>query len=417
MTGRHVVGTVPNMPQHTSTAKTSAKPKTMTGLAGWVEVFRAGRHTDSKGCEVSFSAADLDQMAANHALGAAPAVIGHPKKHETVEEKSGAPAYAWTAGYKREGDLLFAKFADINPAFENGVKSGAYRNRSLSVFKDPKHGWRVRHVGWLGAEPPAIDGLSPVEFAGNESDSYEFSAPGYSLVWGMESIAKLLRGLRERIVEKEGIEAADAALPQWQIDSALEAANTARTQFQEADTGRQFSQSTPTGGPMPFTQEQLDAAKAEAAQDAKNKVLAEFAAKEAELIKLKSERQAERISALIGGWKAAGKVLPAEETGLAEFMCALEDAGSEFSFSASDGADVKKTPVNFFVDFMSARAPLVKLNQRIDNEPAAVSSVDKANYHDIARAANEFQAAEAKAGREISIDVAVAHVMRGPAKP
>lgn len=419
MTCSHAVGTVPTMPQNTSTETLQPKaPKTPTGLAGWVEVFRAGSHTDSKGRAITFSAADLDQMVANHVLGAAPAVVGHPTNHETVKKKSGAPAYAWVESYKREGDLLFAKFADINPAFEMGVKSGAYRNRSLSVFEDPKHGWRVRHVGWLGAEPPAIDGLAPVEFAGDESESYEFSAPGYSLVWGMESIAKLLRGLRERIVEKEGIEAADAALPQWHIDSALEAANTARTQFQEADTGRLFSQFTPnTGGSMPITQEQLDAAKAEAAQEATQKAALEFAAKEAELIQLKAERQAERIAAQINGWKTAGKVLPAEEVGLAEFMGALEDADNEFSFSAADGADAKKTPAKFFIDFMSARAPLVKLGQRSESEPAPATTLDQGDYRAIAKAAANFQAAEAKEGREISIDVAVAQVTRGTAKP
>ena len=114
------------MPKAAPTAKPSTQPNTVTGLAGWVEVFKAGDHVDSKGRQISFSRADLDQMIANHELGAAPAVLGHPAKVQTKEEKSGAPAYAWADGYKREGDVLFAKFADINPAFEAGVKSKAF---------------------------------------------------------------------------------------------------------------------------------------------------------------------------------------------------------------------------------------------------------------------------------------------------
>lgn len=409
MTARHGVGTVPTMPQQTSTAKTSPQPKTMTGLAGWVEVFRAGSHTDSKGRPISFSAADLDQMVANHALGAAPAVIGHPKDT--------APAYAWVDELKRDGESLFAKFTDINPAFEAGVASGAYRNRSVSVYPDKQHGWRVRHVGWLGAMPPAIDGLAAVEFAGAEADAYEFAAPGFALVWGLESAARLLRSLRERLIEKEGVEAADIAMPAWQIDSIVESANTARTQFQEADEGRLFSQNVNTGGSMTtFTQEQLDAAKAQAAKEAEDKAKAEFAAQNAELIKLRSERQAERITAQIKDWKAGGKVLPAEETGLAEFMVALEDAGAEFSFSAGDGKEAKKTPSQFFADFMASRAPLIKLGVRSSTEEPNTSTVDTGDYLSIAKAAREFQAAEAQAGREISIDVAVAHVTRGADK-
>lgn len=401
------------MPKTAPAAKTSTPPNTVTGLAGWVEVFKAGDHTDSKGRDISFTRSDLDQMIANHELGAAPAVLGHPKQHETAEEKTGAPAYAWVEAYKREGDSLFAKFTDINPAFEAGVKSKAYRNRSLSVYKDKQHGWRVRHVGWLGKEPPAIEGLAPVEFAGDEADSYEFSAPGYSLVWGVESLAKLLRGLRDRSIEKDGLEEADRVLPQWQIDNAMECAARARTEFQEADgnSGRLFSQSDNPGGSMSFTQEQLDAAKEEARKKAQDEAKADFAAKEAELIKLQAERQSERIAAQIKEWKAGGKVLPAEETGLAEFMVAIEGADAEFTFSAVDGKEAKKTPAQFFAEFMAGRAAVVKLGRatREDNDPGP--GLDKTNPRAIAKAASEFKASEEKAGREISIDAAVAHVV------
>ncbi|MFI5443646.1 hypothetical protein [Polaromonas sp. UC242_47] len=224
---------------------------TVKGLRGFVEVFKTGTHTDSKGRQVTFSKADVEQMVDNHKLGAAPAVIGHPKDT--------APAYAQVAEYKLEDDgRLFAKFDKINPAFEAGVDSGAYYNRSLSVIKDKVHGWRVRHVGWLGAVPPAIDGLQPVEFAADDETCFEFAAPGYSLVWGLESAAKLLRRLRDRMIEKDGLEAADATLPQWEIDSMTEAASTARAQFNDDKPASLFNQ--PTEDETMITQEQLDAA-------------------------------------------------------------------------------------------------------------------------------------------------------------
>lgn len=411
------------MPKAAPTAKTSTSPNTVTGLAGWVEVFKAGDHTDSKGRQISFSRSDLDQMIANHELGAAPAVLGHPAKIKTNAEKTGAPAYAWAEAYKRDGDVLFAKFTDINPAFESGVKSGAYRNRSLSVLKDPQHGWRVRHVGWLGAEPPAIDGLAPVEFAGDESESYEFSAPGYSLVWGLESIAKLLRSMRDRLIEKDGLEAADKELPQWQIDGAMEAAARARTEFQEADgdSGRLFSQSDNPGGSMSFTQAQLDAAAEKARKEAEDKAKADFAAKDAELVKLRGERQTERIATQIKGWKAEGKVLPAEETGLAEFMASIEAADAEFTFSAGDGKEAKKTRSQFFIDFMAARKPLVKLGVRTAPEVDPVSDAEvtefsrQAGYEglevDAERAATDARIKRHMKEHKVSYATAAARVM------
>ena len=61
---------------------------TQKALSGqWINVFRAGTHTDSTGRVVTFTQADLDQIVANHDLGAAPAVIGHPKHND--------PAYVW----------------------------------------------------------------------------------------------------------------------------------------------------------------------------------------------------------------------------------------------------------------------------------------------------------------------------------
>lgn len=326
------------------------------GLQDWIEVFRAGTHTDSKGRSCTFTQADLDEIVGNMALGPAPAVLGHPKHND--------PAYAWArdGGVKREGDALFVKFEDINPAFEAGVDGGAYRERSVSIFKDKDAGWRLRHVGWLGAVPPAITGLTPLDYSASVDD-YEFSSEDLDVGYALTDTAELLRGLREQLIAKDGLEAADAALPNWRIQSVLDAAERVKAAARaEMDDGlRPFSQPEPTGGVMSFTQEQLDAAAAKARKEAEDKHAAEFAASQAELTRLRSERLAERIKAQIDGWKAQGLVTPAEEPGLAEFMAALEAQPAEFSFSAADKSEAKKTPAQFFADFMAAHKPVVKL--------------------------------------------------------
>ena len=383
----------------------TAAATTLTGLAGWVEVFKAGSHIDSSGKPCTFTQADLDQMVSNHALGAAPAVLGHPK-HD-------APAYAWVGEYKRDGDTLFAKFKDINPAFEQGVKAGAYRNRSVSVYPDKACGWRVRHVGWLGAAPPAIDGLAPCEFAALDADCLEFAAPGYSLVWGLESAARLMRKLRDQMIAKDGLEAADATLPQWEIDSMNESVTAARTQFNEANDAVGYFTS-PGENDMNFTQADLDKARTDGEAAAKATADAaaatSFTAAQAELATLRKERQTERIDAQIKDLKAKGVILPADEAGLAQFMAAQEDEAGEFSFSKAEGGVATTTRAKWFSDFMASRKPVIKLGGSKGEDQG--DAVDGTDAHSLAQSAQSFMKDQAGKGITVSLPEAVAHAAR-----
>ncbi|QDL55926.1 hypothetical protein [Rhodoferax aquaticus] len=375
------------------------------GLSDWIEVFRAGTHTDSKGRGCTFTEADLDQMVSNLALGAAPAVLGHPKHND--------PAYGWVKpeGAKREGASLFVKFEDVNPAFAASVDSGAYRNRSVSVFQDKDAGWRLRHVGWLGAAPPAIDGLAPLDYSA-EVDAYEFDAEDWDVGYALSDTAELLRGLREQMIAKDGIEAADAALPNWRIQSIADAGErvkaAARTEVDDGLTP--FSQHDNPGGSMSFTQEQLDAAAAKARKEAEDKAAAEFAASQTELTQLRSERQSERITTQIAGWTAGGVVTPAEVEGLAEFMASIEGAAGEFSFSAADKSDVKKTPAQFFADFMAKRKPVVKLGNQSNLGGNQGADLDMNDAGQIADRARQYMKEQTNKGLTVSLPEAVAHV-------
>jgi hypothetical protein len=394
-----------------------AKPTThqFKGLQDWIEVFKAGTHTDSKGRTCTFTEGDLDQMVSNLALGAAPAVLGHPKHND--------PAYGWVKpeGAKRvgEGDgaSLFVKFSDVNPDFEKGVDSGAYRNRSVSVVKDAEAGWKLQHVGWLGAAAPAITGLQPLDYSANV-DAYEFAdQDDLDVAWAIGDMADLLRGLREQIIADKGIEAADAAIPSWRIQSVTDTAARLR-QSALAEPGEEpalnnpsFSQHTPQEGAMSFTQADIDKAKADAKAEAEATATAQFAAKEAELNQLKAAQQGAAISAQINGWKAKGLVTPAEEPGLAEFMAAIEgDGAAEFSFTASDKSAAKKTPAQFFAEFMASRTPVVKLGNSIGGGGADADAVDPNNAAAVAEAAQSYMKAQLDKGLTVSLPEAVAHV-------
>lgn len=379
------------------------------GFDDWIEVFQAGDHMDSKGRACSFTQSDLDQMVANVDATGVPAVLGHPKHND--------PAYGWAREFKRRGDMLLARFSDVNPEFAAGVKSGAYRNRSVSISKDPSAGWKVQHVGWLGAAPPAISGLKPVEFAG-QADAHEFSAEElWPQAWALGDIAVAFRRLREWLISKDGQDVADRVMPDYTITSITGQADALRaTAMNEAAedgavaTNPNFQQA---GASMSFTQADLDRAATEAAARAKAEAeaahAAQFAASQAELLRLRTERQAERIGTTVQRLVSAGVVTPAQQPGLVEFMTAIDGLG-EFEFSAA-GTAVKKAPGEWFAEFMSAKKPVVTLGRTIVDPKDAAPTVDLADARAIAAAANDFMASEAKLGRVVQIESAVAHVV------
>lgn len=397
------------MPQATQHQPTDHQFK---GLDDWVEIFRAGNHIDSKGKPCSFTTADLDQIVVNNSkLGPAPLVLGHPKHDD--------PSFGWTHELKRDGESLFMKAGEVHPDFAASVKSGAYRNRSVHVFPDQTHGWRLRHVGWLGAAPPAID-LKPVQFAAAEEDGHEFASADISpwdVYSALDDIAALLRGWRERLIATDGLDAANEALPEWRISGLAATAARIREAGNSSTTNSLFTHA-PSTTTMSLTHADLDRTAAETEARIRAELGSQFSASTAELAQLKAERQRERIAVQIAGWKAAGQLLPAEEPGLAEFMAALEggEPGGSFEFTAAAGqAASKKSLGEYFAEFVAARGALVKLSGpggQAGGGSDPKPKLDTTDYQAIVKAANEFQAAESKAGREIGIDAAVAHVTR-----
>jgi len=161
---------------------------------------------------------------------------------------------------------------------------------------------------------------------------------------------------------------------------------------------------------MSFTQEQLDAATAAARNEAEGRAAAEFAASQAELARLRSERQAERIAAQIAGWTAAGVVTPAQMEGLAEFLASIEVGGGEFSFSAADKSALKKTPAQFFADFVAKRGPVVRLGNSLEQAGNQDAALDVNDANQIARRARQYAKEQADRGVTVSLPEAVAYI-------
>ncbi|HOV99278.1 MAG TPA: hypothetical protein PK595_06880 [Bacteroidota bacterium] len=133
----------------------------------WFAIFKTGTHTDANGKTREWKESDLDEIVAKYdpLKHEAPIVIGHPKTN--------APAYGWIEKLKRVGDTLYALPKQLASEFVEMVDKGLFKKRSISLYPDNT----LRHVGFLGAQPPAIKGLPDVEFK-EESETSTFEEDG-----------------------------------------------------------------------------------------------------------------------------------------------------------------------------------------------------------------------------------------------
>ncbi|MGH9789350.1 MAG: hypothetical protein ACRD4U_11695, partial [Candidatus Acidiferrales bacterium] len=123
----------------------------------WIEIFRAGDY----GERGNWTPDDLDRLAAAYdpRKQSAPVVLGHPADD--------APAYGWVKRLRRAGQSLWAQLEKVDPALEALLRAGRFAQRSVALYKQfPLTGGPyLRHVGFLGAAPPAVKGLAAVRFA------------------------------------------------------------------------------------------------------------------------------------------------------------------------------------------------------------------------------------------------------------
>ena len=158
-----------------STTRASSPPclpaslSPVSSLEGaWIEIFKAGDYGDRG----AWSPEDLDRLAAsyNPRLQAAPVVLGHPADD--------APAYGWVRGLRRAGASLWAQLEKVDPAFEVLLRAGRFRQRSVALYTHfpPTNGPYLRHLGFLGAAPPAVKALAPVRFVDCTAVSFAFES-------------------------------------------------------------------------------------------------------------------------------------------------------------------------------------------------------------------------------------------------
>lgn len=306
-----------------------------------LHIFKTGTHTSMEGAALSFSESDLAATAAAYdpAVHEAPICVGHPK-HDL-------PAYGWIKSLSAKPDGLFAEEQQVDPEFSELRDAGRFKKISASFYapdsaSNPKPGvWYLRHVAFLGAQPPAVKGLRNPQFADGEQGvvTVDFAD------WDDLVNAGLWRRMRDWFIGRFGLDEADKVIPDYQIASLEEAARR-----EDMDTG--------IGIPPSFTEHhqqersvtQPDQAAILAAEKSAREA-AEQRAKEAEA-KLAQFAEADKNRAVAARLAEAtsfadqqvkeGRILPAERNTVIAVLTAVP-AGTEASFGEGDGA-VKGDP-------------------------------------------------------------------------
>lgn len=340
------------------------------GFGGqWIDICRVGTVADSSGTTRDLSAEFLEAVIRNYRADEheAPIVVGHPNEN--------APAFGWVAEMQLNGDRLEAKFSDTDDEFERLVEAGKYRKRSAAFYLNPP---ALRHVGFLGAQPPAVKGLKNIQFAEGESITFENS---FNLN-------------QENVMDKQNEHATDEkkTFGEW-LKEVLSGGQqiSAPANFSEADAQRM-----------------IDAAVARAKEEAKTEAKAEFAeqlqTQQTTIQTLTNQMNQTSASGkraeIIAFCERQGlaKVTPAmKRFGIVEFMEALETADAKETEKAiacfAEGSGGEKTEVKWsrrewFQNFIESLPPFISFGEQFGGlkatkDVAAIAS-DKKDDDDAA---------------------------------
>lgn len=322
----------------------------------WVEIFTAGRHTDSAGREHEIGIDFLDRVVAHLDLNLhePPAVVGHPRED--------APAYAWVAGLRRNGLSLEAQFADVDPDFECLVREGKFKKRSASFYTDAgtapgKRAPYLRHVGFLGAQPPAVKGLRAIQFD-EGANTITFEAITFSEGESMSEEKE--KSVREQIADY----------------------------FKELFGGGKGQQPAPAN----FTEAQINTFITNAVEAATGTLVAKNAALETEIDRLKDHTATQSSTSVHAANIAfcehlgAARFPPAfKKIGTVDFMDTLAALPTEskvtvITFAEENGQQVEKklelSPLMWFQNFLEGLGPFIQFGEQFGGIRATTNGAE-----------------------------------------
>lgn len=327
-----------------------------------IEIFKAGTHTSSNGQKVTITQADLQAVVDNYNIDLmeAPIVVGHPKDN--------GPAFGWIKDLELENDSLYATPDQVNKDFAELVKNGSYKKVSASFYgpdspSNPKGGsYYLRHLGFLGGQPPALKGLEGIQF--NEADEGVFEFSSYT----GNIVVRFLRNMREHIIKTDGIEAADRVISSWDLESLQE--ENVRESVSGEEVSASFTEEKTEKEDLSMTKQDENLAPKNTGVDIKEREA--FEAEKLEFAEEQAKARKVQNQAFVKTLITEGKVTPAQSEGLSDFMESL-DVTEELSFGE---AEEKQSSSAFFKSFLNKIPKQVEFGEIVKKDETLEKDVN-----------------------------------------
>jgi hypothetical protein len=360
-----------------------------------VEIFRAGEHVSSEGVRKAYTESDLDRIAAyDSSKHEAPVVVGHPA--------SNAPAYGWVGKVWRQGGRLLADFSDVDPDFADLVKSGRFKKRSISLYPDGT----LRHVGFLGAVPPAIKGLKDVSFAEGEALTFDFEDGRVSGIVGV------LVNLRDWIIDQFGADTANNIMDSDDLGQLLDTPSDDNSNIGAEDTA--FKEEDMAAAEINKQLESLTGQMAQFSEQlkAKDKQIADLEASNKSLSAKLDATGGSILNKDLAQFCEAHltRILPANRARAMAIMTTLANSKPvNFAEEGKDPADV--SPLKLFQEMVSCLPVQVTFGEHATRARAG-NALDASDAQAMATKIRDKRDAAHKAGRAMSFAEAQAEVLK-----
>jgi len=386
----------------------------------WWGIFRTGSFTDMNGKRVEADEKKIDQIIEStknfsYQNDEIPIVIGHPKidspkwgsvnKNDLIKQKD--KKNGWTN--------LLAKPKDLVKEFSEWIEKKMYNSISISLRPD----WSIKHIGFLGATPPAVTGLPSVYLSEDDDQEINFQFSEFARFeissYPFRKISELLRGIKNYMIEQKGADYANGVMPEGLFDNLDEAPrvfqiseDTAVTSFSEDKNSN--NNKNKSEDEMKTTEE-LESKVTELSETlevekTEKQKLAE------ENARLKAEQLKNEIKSFCESAEMRNKITPALQPIVEGIYIQLAE-GEELQFSEGEGDDKKEVKLSAVEGLKKVLASLpdaVEFGEKTNKENAAKDTTDMGNADAIAKKALAFVESERQAGRTISISAAVKYV-------
>ncbi|MCL2219324.1 MAG: hypothetical protein FWC23_05350 [Chitinispirillia bacterium] len=403
-------------------------------MSKFLPLMRTGTFKDRHGGIYNITKEVLNKIVSTFDASRPPAIlVGHPDTDK-------APSFGIVEALKIAGDQLLFRPGKVVAEFAALVRRGGFPGVSAGLTRDLS---RLDHVAMLSAQSPAIDGLKPIaEFCAldpkervlidvTESAAQslaEFAyAPDWWVIDRMQDIGEMFRAIKNYIIERSSVEAADALIPEHRINSFKE-----NLPVLEEEREAEFSalkpavENTPAEGEPPAVAASNNyedkynelLPKYEAAQKALSeftataqKLIDEKKALEDRIVVLEYDKRTADFSAFLETAISEGRIVPGEKPRRLEDMEAMfMQGGAEFS---SDPVKYPKALDIYKNDIMSRPCKIPRPGE-ITPPPqfaASVAVTPSTDGSEIGKRAGAYINEMAAKGVAVSAIDAVKHVL------